>query len=138
ASAQIARLTENNERLVATLKEARAQIVTLKEEIDRLAQPPNGYGVFLGRNEDDTVDVFTGGRKLRVAVAPSVDVNELRRGQEVLLNDALNVVAARGFERTGEVAMLKEVLDGGDRALVVSHADEERIVQIGRASCRER
>jgi proteasome-associated ATPase len=133
--AQLARLTENNERLVATLKEARAQIVTLKEEIDRLAQPPSGYGVFLSRHDDGTVDVFTGGRKLRVAVSPSLDASELRRGQEVLLNDALNIVDAFGFERTGEVVMLKEVLenlDGGpaDRALVISHADEERIVHL--------
>jgi proteasome-associated ATPase len=128
--AQLARLTENNERLVATLKEARAQIVTLKEEIDRLAQPPSGYGVFLARHEDGTVDVFTGGRKLRVAVSPSIDIEGLQRGQEVLLNDALNIVNALGFERVGEVVMLKEVLDGGDRALVISHADEERIVYL--------
>jgi proteasome-associated ATPase len=130
AQAQIARLTENNERLVATLKEARAQIVTLKEEVDRLAQPPSGYGVFLARHEDGTVDVFTGGRKLRVAVSPAIESEELRRGQEVLLNDALNIVDAFGFERAGEVVMLKEVLEGGDRALVISHADEERIVHL--------
>lgn len=74
--AQLARLTENNERLVSTLKEARAQIVTLKEEIDRLAQPPSGYGVFLAKHDDGTVDVFTGGRKLRVAVSPSLEVDE--------------------------------------------------------------
>jgi proteasome-associated ATPase len=128
--AQLARLTENNERLVATLKEARAQIVTLKEEVDRLAQPPSGYGVFMTKYEDSTVDVFTGGRKLRVAVSPAVDSAALKRGQEVLLNDALNIVAALGFERAGEVVMLKEVLDGGDRALVISHADEERIVHL--------
>ena len=128
AQAQIARITENNERLVATLKEARAQIITLKEEVDRLAQPPSGYGVFLAKHEDGTVDVFTGGRKLRVAVSPALDVDELKRGQEVLLNDALNIVDAFGFERSGEVVMLKEVLEGGDRALVISHADEERIV----------
>jgi proteasome-associated ATPase len=129
-SAQLARLTENNERLVATLKEARAQIVTLKEEIDRLAQPPSGYGVFLGRHDDGTVDVFTGGRKLRVAVSPALDAEALRRGQEVLLNDALNIVDAFGFERAGEVVMLKEILEGGDRALVISHADEERVVHL--------
>jgi proteasome-associated ATPase len=132
--AQLARVTENNERLVATLKEARAQIVTLKEEIDRLAQPPSGYGVFLARHDDGTVDVFTGGRKLRVAVSPALDAAGLRRGQEVLLNDALNIVDAFGFERAGEVVMLKEVLetlDGpGDRALVISHADEERVVHL--------
>ncbi|MEN3266942.1 proteasome ATPase [Pseudonocardia sp.] len=133
--AQLARLTENNDRLVATLKEARAQIVTLKEEIDRLAQPPSGYGVFLAAHEDGTVDVFTGGRKLRVAVSPSLEVEELKRGQEVLLNDALNVVDAFGYERVGEVVLLKEVLENptggpGDRALVISHADEERIVHL--------
>jgi proteasome-associated ATPase len=128
--AQLARLTENNERLVTTLKEARAQIVTLKEEVDRLAQPPSGYGIFLGRFEDGTVDVFTGGRKLRVAVSPAVDASALQRGQEVLLNDALNIVDALGFERAGEVVMLKEILDGGDRALVISHADEERVVHL--------
>jgi proteasome-associated ATPase len=130
AQAQVARLTDNNERLVATLKEARAQIVTLKEEVDRLAQPPSGYGAFLVKHEDGTVDVFTGGRKLRVAVSPAIDVDQLRRGQEVLLNDALNVVDAFGFERAGEVVMLKEVLEGGDRALVISHADEERVVHL--------
>jgi len=115
--AQLARLTENNERLVATLKEARSQIVTLKEEIDRLAQPPSGYGVFLQAHEDGTVDVFTGGRKLRVAVSPSLEVEELKRGQEVLLNDALNVVDAFGYERSGEVVTLKEALAGPDGLL---------------------
>jgi len=139
--AQVARLTENNERLVATLKEARAQIVTLKEEIDRLAQPPSGYGVFLERHEDGTVDVFTGGRKLRVSVSPAVDSSALRKGQEVLLNDALNVVDAMGFERAGEVVMLKEILDGKDglpeRALVISHADEERVVHLADTLVKE-
>jgi proteasome-associated ATPase len=133
--AQLARLTENNEKLVATLKEARAQIITLKEEVDRLAQPPSGYGVFLSRHEDGTVDVFTGGRKLRVAISPSLDAEALQRGQEVLLNDALNIVDAFGFERVGEVVTLKELLEAEpgrapDRALVVSHADEERVIHL--------
>src|SRR3982750_879599 len=128
AEGRAAFLSERNDKLAGTLREAREQLVTLKEEIDRLGQPPSGYGVFLERHEDGTVDVFTGGRKLRVAVSPALDVEALRRGQEVLLNDALNIVDAFGFERAGEVVMLKEILDGGDRALVISHADEERIV----------
>jgi proteasome-associated ATPase len=134
AQAQVHRLTEQNEKLVETLKEAREQIVALKEEIDRLAQPPSGYGVFLQRNEDGTVDVFTGGRKLRVAVSPAVEGETLRRGQEVLLNDALNVVEALGYERAGDVVMIKEILENADgvfdRALVLSHADEERVVHL--------
>jgi proteasome-associated ATPase len=128
--AKMAALSERNEKLASTLREARDQVVTLKEEVDRLAQPPSGYGVFLTRYEDGTVDVFTGGRKLRVSVSPSVETDGLRRGQEVMLNEALNVVEAREFERAGEVVMLKEILEGGDRALVIGHTDEERIVYL--------
>ncbi len=130
AQNSISGLSSQNDRLVATLKEAREQIIALKEEVDRLAQPPSGFGVFLGRHDDGTIDVFTGGRKLRVTVSPSVDAEALRRGQEVMLNEALNVVRALEFERAGDVVMLKEILEGGDRALVISHADEERIVHL--------
>jgi len=126
----LAAVTTQNDRLVATLKEAREQIVTLKQEVDRLAQPPAGFGVFLSRNDDDTVDIFTGGRKLRVAVSPAVEVDELVRGQEVMLNEAMNVVAALRFEQLGEVVMLKELLPDGERALVVGHTDEEKVVRL--------
>ncbi|WP_436759785.1 proteasome ATPase [Streptosporangium sp. V21-05] len=128
--ANLAAVTGQNERLVATLKEARDQIVALKEEVDRLAQPPSGFGVFLETREDGTVEVFTGGRKLRVNVSPAVDVEALKRGQEVMLNEALNVVEALGFEDLGEIVMLKELLEDGQRALVISHADEERVVKL--------
>ncbi len=128
--ASLAGLTSQNERLTATLREAREQIMSLKEEVDRLAQPPAGFGTFLARNDDDTVDVFTGGRKLRVNVSPSVDLDELSRGQEVMLNEALNVVAAFDYEQVGEVVMLKEVLADGDRVLVIANADEEKVVRI--------
>ena len=126
----LAAVTAQNERLAQTLREARDQIMTLKEEVDRLAQPPAGFGTFLARNEDDSIDVFTGGRKLRVNVSPSVDLDELQRGQEVMLNEALNVVAALDFEEVGEVVMLKEILADGDRVLVIANADEERVVRI--------
>jgi proteasome-associated ATPase len=128
--ASLAAVTGQNERLVATLKEAREQIIALKEEVDRLAQPPSGFGVFLEAREDGTVDIFTGGRKLRVNVSPAIDVEELRRGQEVMLNEALNVVEALDFEEQGEVVMLKELFEDGERALVIAHADEERVVKL--------
>ncbi|MCL9795518.1 proteasome ATPase [Frankia sp. AgKG'84/4] len=128
--AELSAVTGQNDRLVATLREARDQIVTLKEEVDRLAQPPSGYGIFVSNYDDGTVDVFTQGRKLRVTVSPSVDVGTLQPGQEVMLNEALNVVEARAFERQGEIVLLKEVLEGGDRALVLGHTDEERVVML--------
>jgi proteasome-associated ATPase len=123
-------VTAQNERLAATLREARDQIVALKEEVDRLAQPPSGFGVFLNACDDDTADVFTGGRKMRVNVSPNVELSELRPGQEVVLNEALNVVIAQSYEKVGEVVMLKEVLADGERALVISQADEERVVRL--------
>jgi proteasome-associated ATPase len=128
--ARLAAVTGQNERLADTLREARDQIVALKEEVDRLAKPPSGFGVFLGACEDGTADVFTGGRKMRVSVSPAVELDTLRPGQEVVLNEALNVVIAQGYETIGEVVMLKEVLEGGDRALVISHADEERVARL--------
>ncbi|ROO88437.1 proteasome-associated ATPase [Actinocorallia herbida] len=130
AQANLAAVTGQNERLVSTLREAREQIIALKEEVDRLAQPPSGYGIFLSAREDGTVDIFTGGRKLRVNVSPAVEVEDLQVGQEVMLNEALNVVEALEFEQQGEVVALKEVFADGERALVVAHADEERIVKL--------
>ncbi|HEV8555628.1 MAG TPA: proteasome ATPase [Actinophytocola sp.] len=133
ASERVSQLTERNAKLVDTLREARSQLLALREEVDRLAQPPSGYGVFLDRHEDGTVDVFTAGRKMRVAVSPAVELEDLRRGQSVRLNEALTVVESGGFERTGEVSTLRELLAESDgsralRALVVGHADEERVV----------
>jgi len=122
-------LSSQNERLVRALKEAREQIITLKGEVDRLAQPPSAYGLIIESYDDATVDILTGGRKMRVAVSPSVDPSDLSAGREVMLNEALNVVATCGFERIGEIVMLKELL-GDDRVLVVAHADEERVCRM--------
>ncbi|WP_406020514.1 proteasome ATPase [Nocardioides sp. NBC_00850] len=130
AQRSLAAVTSQNERLSVTLRDARDQIIKLKEEVDRLAQPPAGFGTFIERNEDDSIDVFTGGRKLRVTASPNVDLDELRYGQEVMLNEALNVVAAMEFEKVGEVVMFKELLADGERALVIANADEERVVRL--------
>lgn len=133
-SRQDARSTAtNNDRLASTLREARDQIVALKAEVDRLAQPPASFGVFLGAPEEGTADIFTGGRKMRVSVSPDVPVDQLEPGREVMVNEALNVVGVLGYDRVGEVVLLKEVLDDGLRALVVGHGDEESIVWLGLA-----
>ncbi|MGW3467679.1 proteasome ATPase [Saccharopolyspora sp. NPDC000995] len=134
ASERVSQLTERNAKLTETLKEARGQLMALREEVDRLAQPPSGYGVFLNRYEDSTVDVFTSGRKMRVAVSPNVETEELRLGQSVRLNEALTVVESGAFEQTGEVCTFRELLSSGvgesPRALVLGHTDEERVVWV--------
>jgi len=126
--ARIDSLASRNAKLMDTLKEARQQLLALREEVDRLGQPPSGYGVLLAAHEDDTVDVFTSGRKMRLTCSPNIEVGELKQGQTVRLNEALTVVEAGAFESVGEISTLREILADGHRALVVGHADEERIV----------
>jgi proteasome-associated ATPase len=120
----------NNERLAATLREARDQIVSLKSEVDRLAQPPATFAVFLAGHEDHTADIYTSGRKMRVSVSPDVALEELSPGKEVMVNEAMNVVKVLQFDEVGEVVLLKEMLEGGDRALVIGHGDEESVVRL--------
>lgn len=126
--ARIDSLASRNAKLMDTLKEARQQLLALREEVDRLGQPPSGYGVLLGTHEDDTVDVFTSGRKMRLTCSPNIETSSLKQGQTVRLNEALTVVEAGNFESVGEISTLREILADGHRALVVGHADEERIV----------
>ena len=121
-------LTARNAKLLETLKEARQQLVALREEVDRLGQPPSGYGVLLDVHADQTVDVFTSGRKMRLTCSPNIDVDTLSRGQTLRLNEALTIVEACEFDSVGEISTLREVLNDGQRALVVGHADEERVV----------
>jgi proteasome-associated ATPase len=128
--AELAAAQAHNGRLVATLRDAREQIVTLKAEVDRLAEPPGTYGVFLAQAEDGAIDVAVSGRKMRLVASPDVDKDALVPGQELMLNEAMNVVGVREFERLGELVMFKELLAGGDRALVIGRADEERVVAL--------
>ncbi|MGH9063942.1 MAG: proteasome ATPase [Acidimicrobiales bacterium] len=127
---QLAQAVSRNEKLTFTLQQAREHIATLREEVEKLTQPPSAYGTFLAANEDGTVDVFSGGRKVRVAVHPELEAGHLSRGQEVVLNESLNVVLARGREVAGEVVTLKDSLEGGTRAIVVGRADEERVAEL--------
>ncbi|MGV0744686.1 proteasome ATPase [Mycolicibacterium sp. XJ870] len=126
--ARIDSLAARNAKLMDTLKEARQQLLALREEVDRLGQPPSGYGVLLATHDDDTVDVFTSGRKMRLTCSPNIETSSLKQGQTVRLNEALTVVEAGTFEAVGEISTLREILSDGHRALVVGHADEERIV----------
>ncbi|HYA68380.1 MAG TPA: proteasome ATPase, partial [Acidimicrobiales bacterium] len=127
---QLAQAVSQNEKLTYTLQQAKEHIAALREEVDKLTQPPSAYGTFLGMNDDATVDVFSSGRKMRVAVHPEIDATTLRRGQEVVLNESLNVVLVREGEDSGEVVTLKELLDDGRRAIVFARADEERVVEL--------
>ncbi len=126
---QLAQAVSQNEKLTHTLREAREHIGALREEVEKLTQTPNAYGTVLHLNDDGTADVFSSGRKMRVAIHPEVE-GTLERGQEVALNDSLSVVLARTSDGTGEVVTLTELLEGGGRAVVSCRADEERVVDL--------
>ncbi len=126
---QAKELAGRNDRLQRTLTDARDQLLTLRAEVERLAQPPNGYATILATHDDGTADIMQSGRKLRVGLGPGMDAENLKPGQEVMLNEALNVVSPSGYERVGELVTIKEFL-GDDRALVLARADEERVVRL--------
>lgn len=140
---QLAAATQNNTKLVGMLETAKAEILRLKNALDQEGQPPYSFGTILQLNPkrqvapgsstqavtEESVDIFNAGRKMRVGISPLVNINQLAVGQEVLLNEALLVVAGLGFERAGDLVTLKEML-GHDRALVVGRADEERVIRL--------
>jgi proteasome-associated ATPase len=132
AKGDITRAVAQNEKLVATIQAEREKIEALKEEVEKLTQPPASFGVFLGANEDGSVDVFTSGRKMRVMPDPEIDATRYARGAEVILNEALNVVEILEQDRQGEVVTVKELL-GDDRVVVVGRGDEEIVAIVSQA-----
>ena len=127
---QLDQATKQNEKLVTTLQEAKVQIEALRAEVEKLTAPPSAYGIFSSLNADGTGNVYVSGRKMKVSVHPSIKGNTLRKGQEVVLNEALNVIEVKGFDMQGEVVRLKDVLEG-NRALVTLHFDEEKVAELG-------
>ncbi len=126
ADHQLVQAFKQNEKLLNALHEARDEITALREEVDKLCAPPSTYGVYLSAHEDDTVDVLAQGRKVKVRLHPAIKVESLRPGQELVLNEALNVVDAAGYEIQGDVVVLKERLDD-ERAVVTLRADGEKV-----------
>ena len=124
---------EKNEKLSHALRGARENIASLRDEVDKLSQPPSAYGVVVGKNDDGTVDVLTSGRKMRVNLHPDIDIDTLARGAEVVLNESFNVVTARSAEGAGDVVSIKEVLEDGVRAIVVGRTDEEIVCELADA-----
>ena len=126
---QLAKAAQTNEKLTAVLEEAREQLAMLREEVEKLTTAPNPFATVLAVNSDSTVDVISGGRRMRVNAQPSIEIKQLQRGQQVLVNDSMNIVEVRDFDRLGQVVSIKEVFDD-DRLLVLAQADEERVVEL--------
>ncbi len=118
-----------NEKLTASLAESKHHIEALKQEVEKLTAPPATYAIYSGAESDGTVSVYVSGRKMKVNLHPDIAIRDLKRGQQVILNEALNAIEARGFDIQGEVVRLKDLL-GDDRAIVTLRADEDRVVEL--------
>jgi proteasome-associated ATPase len=127
ANRQLVQAFNQNEKLVNALYEAREQITSLKEEVDKLCAPPSTYGVYLSANEDGTINILSQGRKVKVNLHPSIKAADIKPGQELILNEGLNVVETAGYEIQGEVVVLKELLEDQSRAVVTQRADEDKV-----------
>ena len=128
---------KQNEKLTATLQEAKAQIQALRAEVEKLTAPPNTYAIFSSMNDDSTANIYVSGRKMKVSLHPSIKPQTLRKGQEVILNEAFNVIESRGFDGQGEVVRLKDLLEG-NRALVTLHFDEEKVTELAEPLASQR
>jgi proteasome-associated ATPase len=129
ARGALAQSRSNNEKLTITIQQTRDQIAALRDEVEKLTQPPAVYGTFIDFNDDGTVDIFASGRKMRVALHPGLDPGQIDRGNEVVLNESFTVIGVRESDGQGEVVTVKEVLDER-RVLVYGRADEERVVEL--------
>jgi proteasome-associated ATPase len=129
ATRDLLKVNRRNRKLTETLREAQEQLQTAKEHIDKLSAPPNNFGIFLKSNDDGTIDIDISGKKWRVNVAPNINIQHLKKGQELVVNANLNVVSFEEFESQGEIVKVKEVLDG-NRVIITHRADEERVVEL--------
>lgn len=121
-----------NRKLTTTLQEAKEKLELLKEKVKQLSAPPNNYGIFLGTNDDNTIDVDISGKKWRVNLDPALKADQIQIGQEVIVNSGLNVVAIKPPEKHGDVVKIKEVLES-DRAVISLRTDEEQVVRVSSA-----
>ncbi|HTP42194.1 MAG TPA: proteasome ATPase, partial [Nitrospiria bacterium] len=134
---QLEQAYKQNEKLVAALQEAKQQIEALKVEVEKLSAPPSTYGIYSSTNEDGTINVFVAGRKMKVNLRPDIQADQLRKGQQLILNEALNVVEACEFEIQGEVVRVKDLLGEG-RAIISLRMDEERVAELAEPLVNER
>ncbi|WP_062377611.1 proteasome ATPase [Demequina pelophila] len=121
----IGRLERQNADLQRLLTTARDQMGEMRQQLADASQPPQTFATFVawaGRH----ADVVANGRRMRVAVLPTLEAR-LNPGDEVLLNPMSVVVDVAVPERSGQAAIVREVIDD-DRVLVVSRGEDERVV----------
>ncbi len=102
---------------VAALEEmtdqARQMIEKYDEALEKLRSPAFRVGTFLAPVDPDRAHVCIGGADYVCRVDPQLPLTSLQTGQRVLCNEAFAVVQGLGFDRSGPIVRVDEVLSDG-------------------------
>lgn len=138
-------LGSRNAKLAELLKASRDKLQRLTAQLEEMAVPPSTYGTFLELAPATPsgvlayAEVFTAGRRMRLAISPDLDPLDLLPGVQVRLGEASQIVEICGFDTTGSLATLVEMV-GENRALVADYNGEEQVLKLAQplteAFCR--
>jgi len=118
--------------------EARQALEKYEQIVKKLSSPANRIGTFLSAASRETAQIVVGGADYYCECDPRVDLGSLRRGARVLVNEAYVIVGDLGYDRTGPVVKVTEVL-GPDRLRVgTEHGVQSLVIQRGDLLMKEK
>jgi proteasome-associated ATPase len=112
-----------------TLAEARSAIEKMDEVIKKVTSPANRIGTFLGFPKKEVAHVAVGGHDYYSNVDPRLDSKALKIGTRVLVNEAYVVVGDLGYDNSGPVGKVVDVLKDGRLRIGQEHGLHSVIVQ---------
>jgi proteasome-associated ATPase len=123
------RLRQQIQEHELTLTEARAAIEKMDEVIKKVTSPANRIGTFLGFPKKEIAHIAVGGHDYYSNVDPRLDAQALKIGTRVLVNEAYVVVGDLGYDTSGPVGKVTDVLKDGRLRVGQEHGLHSVILQ---------
>lgn len=93
--------------------EAREIIEQLQEAVDKLTAPANRIGTLIGLTSQETAHVIVGGTEYYTNIDSSLDLNQLKIGYSILLNEAYVLIGHMGYGKAGPIVKVNDFLPDG-------------------------
>ena len=93
--------------------EAREIIDQLQEAVDKLTAPANRIGTLIGLTSQETAHVIVGGTEYYTNIDSNLDLNQLKIGYSVLLNEAYVLIGHMGYGKAGPIVKVNDFLPDG-------------------------
>ena len=93
--------------------EAREIIEQLQEAVDKLTAPANRIGTLIGLTGQETAHVIVGGTEYYTNIDSNLDLNQLKIGYSVLLNEAYVLIGHMGYGKAGPIVKVNDFLPDG-------------------------